>query len=487
MNNFVLFEINDIDKSTKEYSFIDLSISNAELELDKLNEDISTIRNNKAECDKIDYTLAASSGVLCGLIDIFFVGKPNKTSLGEISDKSISNIIIDFARKLGWEPQGDVKLTNAISWLEKKFDVPYDQTSLGEAAKSVFGLNTDTSSHHFESLAHNPSILGLVFSIIDQFNNESHFVIDGRLITLVDADGKFKLKGSNWISKIFCGFINWFGHLISDVSGSGSSARKGNRGMGIPSPLYTWINDIIVIKRLLGIEESEFDKSVNQIAVEIFNEGFDLRFQAAQTIPVILNEIIARFFYSTRRLINYYSNTPKMLRSFNAAWKHCKPYGNLTVNRMLMVAHGTFFLIDIGDATVRSFIAGGGHFNGIEFLLRLNLAGLGRLTISLYGEIRQSINYYNSTKEIEFIEKRKSIVNIYIDGLKELKQKYNDDCYLDFINDISNSKCIKAFDKTVKLARLREVSPNEILTNLEEIDVYFGCNQNKSDNNEEKK
>lgn len=71
MNNFVLFEINDIDKSTKEYSFIDLSISNAELELDKLNEDISTIRNNKAECDKIDYTLAASSGVLCGLIDIF--------------------------------------------------------------------------------------------------------------------------------------------------------------------------------------------------------------------------------------------------------------------------------------------------------------------------------------------------------------------------------------------------------------------------------
>lgn len=119
MNNFVLFEINDIDKSTKEYSFIDLSISNAELELDKLNEDINTIKNNKAECDKIDYTLAASSGVLCGLIDIFFVGKPNETSLGEISDKSISNITIDFARKLGWEPQGDVKLTNAISWLEK--------------------------------------------------------------------------------------------------------------------------------------------------------------------------------------------------------------------------------------------------------------------------------------------------------------------------------------------------------------------------------
>lgn len=120
MNNFVLFEINDIDKSIKEYSFIDLSISNAELELDKFNEDINTIKNNKAECDKIDYTLAASSSVLCGLIDIFFVGKPNETSLGEISDKSISNIIIGFARKLGWEPQGDVKLTNSISWLEKK-------------------------------------------------------------------------------------------------------------------------------------------------------------------------------------------------------------------------------------------------------------------------------------------------------------------------------------------------------------------------------
>ncbi|MFR0795761.1 MAG: hypothetical protein ACLSHG_04950 [Oscillospiraceae bacterium] len=87
-----------------------------------------------------------------------------------------------------------------------------------------------------------------------------------------NSDGKFELKGNNIPGKLFCGIANWIGHLISDVSGSSSS--KG-RGMGIPSPIWSWSNDVIAIKRKLNVPASEFDKSVNDLALKLFEKGYD--------------------------------------------------------------------------------------------------------------------------------------------------------------------------------------------------------------------
>jgi len=58
---------------------------------------------------------------------------------------------------------------------------------------------------------------------------------------------------------------------------------------------------------------------------------------------------------------------------------------------MLTVAHGTFCMMDLGDATIRAFITGGGTFNVTEFFLRLNIVGVGRFTISLYDEAKRAI------------------------------------------------------------------------------------------------
>ncbi|MDE5760046.1 MAG: hypothetical protein K2I11_03605 [Bacteroides sp.] len=475
--NRVLLEISENDNNSNYTSNIEDALSQAKQDIKLLDETIESIKALKPDCDKIDYALAASSGALCGILDIFLIGKPDESPLGEITDKWFADKTTGFATFCGWKPVKEAKLENAISFLESKFKIPYDQTRLGEAAKSVFGLDTDTSRHHFESLAHNPSILGLFFSILDQFTNESHFVIDGQLISLIEADKQFKLKGSNFVSKLFCGIINWFGHLTSDMSGSYKSAAKGNRGMGIPSPLWTWVNDIIVIKRKLGIPESEFDKSMNQMAIDVFKEGFDIRFQTAQTIPVLINELIVRVFYAVRRMCHYYSNTPKEYRSIKQMWQLCKPFGNPTISRMLTVAHGTFCLVDVADATIRSFVAGGGNFNPIEFFLRLNLAGVGRLTISLYGETKREYSYRKAQKEAEFAQKTKIILENYIDGLNILKELYDDQEYLSFIDDLNKSKYITAFIKTGKIANLRGVPQDKILNNKESIDNYFSTNK----------
>lgn len=338
---------------------ISSALEQAKLEVENLDETIDSVKKLKPECDKLDYVLAACSGALCGLIDIFLVGKPGESILGDITDKWFSNRTVDFAKLCGWNGEGEA---SALRFLENKFKVPYDQRGCGDAGSSVFDLNP--SNHHFKSLGHNPTICGLFFSILDQFQNTSHFVSGGQLISLENAASDFKLRGNDVAGKFFCGFVNWFGHLMSDVSGSSNSA---GRGMGIPSPFWAWTNDIIAIKNSLGIKVSKFDETVNELAMSIYNQGFDARFQAAQAIPVFINEMIVRIVYAVRRLIKYFATTQKEERSFGLMWRTCEPFSNATVKRMLTVAHGTFCALDIGDATVRSVIAGHGTFVPTEF------------------------------------------------------------------------------------------------------------------------
>lgn len=486
MEQNLIYDLNIADLKVEYTSSIEEATRFAESEIQTLNETIESIKGLKPKCDKIDYALAVSSGALCGIIDIFLVGKPGESPLGNITDKWFENRVLSFAnivKKSKWnkkrrELEKTKKsipkfrkcetLSSAIRYLEKIFDIPYDQRGMGDAASFIFDLNA--TNHHFKSLAHNPSLLGLFFSILDQFTNTSHFVSEGELISLQDADGNFELRGKSTLSKIFCGFVNWIGHLVSDMSGASSS--KG-RGMGIPSPLWTWTNDVIALKRHLNINVSEFDKSVNELALNLYEKGYDARFQTTQAIPVVINELLVRLIYSIRRLIRYFSDTNKENRSFKLMWKECEPFKNPTVKRMLTVAHGTFCVIDAGEATIRAFIAGGGTFNPLEFFMRLNIAGVGRFTISLYGEIKRGINIHNVEETIIFARREKIIIEDYIKGLNALAVIYDDKELVDFADDLRNGMYIKAFEKTVKLAEKRNVPEDERVNNKSEIDKYF--------------
>lgn len=435
---------------------------------EQLVESIDTIKALKPDCNKYDYILAASSGALCGVIDIFLVGKPGESPLGDITDKWFSDRTVDFAKFCGYK--GDKNSTSsAIRYLEKKFKIPYDQSVGGGIFREL--INLTPSNHHFKSLGHNPTLLGLFFSILNQFTNTSGFVSNGELISLNNSDGKFELRGNNVVSKLFCGIANWIGHLTSDISGSASS--KG-RGMGIPSPIWAWSNDVIAIKRNLKIPISEFDKSVNELALTLFEKGYDVRFQTTQAIPVFINEMVVRLMYSVRRLIKYYMTIPRAERSFSLLWKSCEPFSNATVKRMLTVAHGTFCLIDVSDATIRGFTTGAGSFNVVEFFMRLNIVGVGRFTISLYGEAKRGIQSSKAKNEVLFIKREKVVVLDYMSGLRVLSAAYNDEQLLNFVNDFQSSGLYKqAFGKSVQLAELRGVPENQILKSKSDIDSFF--------------
>ena len=471
-NAFVVLELTAEESRFEFTQSISSALENAELKLaaakDKISETEDTLKALTPQCDKLDYILAASSGALCGIIDIFLVGKPDRSPLENITDKWFEERTKDFAKLCKWNDKDD-SLSSAITYLEKKFKVPYDQRGAGDAGGSVFDLNP--KNHHFKSLAHNPTLLGLFFSILDQFNNTSHFISDDEMISLQDADGKFELRGNNIPSKLFCAFVNWFGHLISDMSGA--SGSKG-RGMGIPSPIWCWTNDIIAIKSSLGIPVSEFDKAINDLALQIYNEGYDVRFQTVQLIPVFINEMIVRTFYAVRRTVRYFTTTEKEKRSFKQMWKECEPFSNATVKRMLTIAHGTFCFIDLGDATVRSFVAGGGTFNAVEFFMRLNIIGVGRFTISLYGEVKRGRKRLGVKENIYLLQGEQLVITNYIEGLQLLADMYDDKLLLTFAADLKKSDMyIQAFDKTVKLAEKRKVPEDDILKTKSDIDHYF--------------
>ena len=473
-NNKLLIEL-DISDEYKFSSYVLTALDAAELELQSIDESINSIKVLRPECDKLDYILAASSGALCGIIDIFLVGKPGESPIGDITDKWFSDRTKDFSKLCGWKDDGDGSLSSAIKYLEKKFKIPYDQSSSGGAAKDIFNLTP--SNHHFKSLAHNPSLFGLFFSILDQFDNTSHFVTGGQLVSLQDGDGRFELKGNNTPSRLFCGFVNWLGHIISDRSGSHTS--KG-RGMGVPSPLWTWTNDIISIKSKLNIPVSQFDNDINELAPNIFEKGYDARFQTAQAIPVFINELIVRLVYSIRRLVKYISETDKDDRNFKSLWSACEPFSNPTVKRMLTAAHGTFCLIDLSDATVRGFVAGGGNFNVTEFFMRLNIVGIGSFTISLYGEVKREFDSRKAEEEIRLLRRERVVVEYYIEGLKILADRYDDQDLLNFVDDLKSSNAyIQGFEKSVKLAKKRNIPTTDFVSNKSEIDNYFmGANKN---------
>lgn len=302
-----------------------------------------------ANCDKYDYMIAGTCGVIGGLIDIVFVGAPGEGKLGKFTDEMANKATEKFAQLCGWDKEkalekGSDTTKSAIGFLERKFRINYDQATTKSTGDKV--KNLTLGNHHSKSLGHSPDIIGLFFSILNQFTNTSTFISNGKIITIKTEN--FELQGGNFIAKIFCGFVNWFGHLASDWTGS--SGAQG-RGSGIPIPFYN-------LFQLCDFGSfGQHKQTFATITTKVFEKGYDFRHGLAMAIPVAITEILIRFMYAMKARFYHKKD-----------WKECIPKGsNPELRRMLLVGHGTLCLIDAVDAAIRS----GGEL--VNFLARTNL------------------------------------------------------------------------------------------------------------------
>jgi hypothetical protein len=341
---------NHVDLSADPFTTLMSPIQRIELE--KRIKDEFTIKN--AQCDKYDYLIAGTCGVLGGLIDVFFVGMPGEGKLTKVADSAVDSAVEKFASVCGWQgaKEGGDSTKSAIGYLERNFKVNYDQaTTFGKNGTDGAVKNLSPKNHHLKSLAHSPDLVGLFFSILNQFTDTSTFISNGQIIT-IDTE-THELKGGNFIAKIFSGFANWLGHLFSDMAGSSGAS---GRGAGIPIPFYNLL-------LLLNVGDfGQHRQSFATVATQVFEKGYDLRHGVAMAIPVLITELLTRLMWASKQRFYH-----------KKQWMECIPSANNPeLRRMLLVAHGTLCLIDAGDAALKS----GGDM--VQFLLRTNLIGWAR-------------------------------------------------------------------------------------------------------------
>lgn len=319
---------------------------------------------SKDKCDKYDYLLAVACGAIGGMIDIFLVGAPADSWLEKWTDAQVDNVVKGFAKLSGWSPTAEKagNVASAIGFLEKKFKVNYDQRYAADV-NDLF--NMSTKNHHMMSLAHSPDIIGLFFSILNQFTSTASFAANGQLITINTES--FELQGDNFVSKIFCGIANWFGHVMSDVAGSSGSRGNAGRGTGVVIPFYELFGFCKFGKFDVGKDRQD----LATIATRAFQEGEDFRFGLTAAIPVIITDLSIRLIWAVRRHFQY----GKPLKECIPTQKHAD------LRIMLIFGNGTLCVMDGIDAGVRS----GGNF--LTFFMRLNLIAWFRFVVLVLKEV----------------------------------------------------------------------------------------------------
>lgn len=346
------------------------------------------------DCDKYDYLIAVACGAIGGVVDIFLVGAPGDSVLGKWTDAQTDKAVISFAKKMGWKPKkgNESNVNSAIGFLERKkeFKVNYDQRKPGDVGDA---FNIAPGIHHMMSLSHSPDIIGLFFSILNQFTSTASFVADGKLVTIDSANN---LRGGNFIMKIMCGIATWFGHLMSDVAGSSGSH---GRGSGIVMPFY----ELFGFCKFGSFGKDK--KDLAEVAMEAFNSGYDFRFGMAQAIPVAVTELTIRLIWAIRR--KFQMRLP--LKDCIPTTKH------KSLRIMLLIGHGTLCVMDVVDAGVRS----GGNY--LAFFTRLNLVAWYRLLSLVLKEVLRQIGFVDCLDEtIAALQRVKLALQEYLFELEKI-------------------------------------------------------------------
>lgn len=382
-------------------------------------------RIRKPQLDQYDYMIAAFCGVAAGLIDAFFVKSPGEGKLGVWTDKKADDFIVTLSQNL-WSKDEEKRLeikntgmsqdqkyeklksmgisykkqqcpreiSDAIYYLEKKFSVNYDASNKDNLKDYVEGLdNMAPMNHHIRSLAHSPDIIGLIFSIIDQFTGKGSYIgnTTGKISKIARSSSidkknpldEFELRGTTILEKLVCAFSNWLGHLCSDYVGSRNARAKGKtgRGSGLGIPFYELLQFCNFGNISLGvntdkngnttiksIKEKKMDKyavTISDMSLKLFEKGYDLRFGQAMAIPVILNEFMIRVFYGLRYNEWSFKETPEL-------------------TRMLTIGYGAFCTIDGLDATLS------GKGNVLNMAVNLNVIAWTRFAFSVLNDLRNS-------------------------------------------------------------------------------------------------
>lgn len=169
-------------------------------DLDQIIYDLdSQIDLLSSQADTLDYLVAVASGILCGMLDVLWVGEFNLERGREIASDKVESFVKKAAKLTGCESDD---LGAAVKHLEKLFPIPSD----GNTPDFGGGLQ-----HHLRDFAHHPTIVGLMFSLLTQFTYKSYGTNTAGAFIIVDVPEKSRpFIGEDVPTKILYGTLTWF-------------------------------------------------------------------------------------------------------------------------------------------------------------------------------------------------------------------------------------------------------------------------------------
>ncbi len=367
------------------------------------------------KADKLDCLIAVSSGLLTGMLDVFWVGEFSLTDAQSKGRELTNQFVLKVAQSQGYKKD---TLEEAIKFLEKKFPNPSDKVA------SDYGSG---KQHHLRDFSHHPTPFGLICSILTQFTSMGHGTgTDGRYleVEILNSDA----IGSTFEEKILFGIVIWAFHLVSDMAGS---SQRAGAGTGIPGPLLSTLKEASTLPliRDIKVHYKEDEIPLSQWISKLFNGTacphenqhdlvrFDLRteigikgYEIKQAIPNIINQCIVRSFYFIRRLIVEVKN--KNIKSIkelkNLETRNFLPWNNRCIARMLTISTGMFAVVDTSDATIRAIMRNPHAKVAFvkDFLFRVNFYGIASFTVA----IRNDAQYIKSDVKDAFTIKAKKVL-----------------------------------------------------------------------------
>ena len=351
----------------------------------------------ESHADKLDYLVAACSGLLCGALDVLWVGDFDLARGRKASSEAVDGFVTKIAQAAGYD--GD-DLTGAVRFLEKLAPIPSD------ASTPDFGGGLQ---HHLRDFAHHPTPAGLAFSLLTQFTGRVYGVNTAGAFLIMDVpEQALGLIGETMPEKLLFGTLRWFLHLVSDMAGSGATAGL-TGGTGIPGPLLSLAKELSATPLFRNI--SVGDVSLSEFLSKLFNgtllaehdasgrilKGTQLRFDlrgelgalselGRQAIPVIANECVVRGFYLMRHLASEIVRArPRTLEDMRRiSWEDIKPFGNPTIDRMLTISTGVFTSVDVVAAAANE-----------TWWLSVNYVGVCRFAVAVGKDVSWSLKARN--------------------------------------------------------------------------------------------
>ncbi|MBR6986435.1 MAG: hypothetical protein IKH75_23470 [Ruminococcus sp.] len=360
------------------------------------------------KANKTDCIIAAASGIVTGLLDVFGIRKLALYIGQELEKEQINQIIIKIASLQGCTTDS---LADSICFLKKN----YSNLSNNQNAESK-----GEPLHHLLDFSHHASSVGLMCSILAQFTENGCKTNTSGNITNSDISNG-NLNGKSFEEKIVYGVIYWALHLASNTV---RLSNNPNSSTGIPKPLLALIKKLseLPIFKDKTISHKESFLRILQWIKKLFNAtafqhtgynnriSFDLSTEVGiadsedkQLIPAIINQCIVRAFYFMNRL--YHEIRDGNIHSINEL-KNIEPGRVLPINnqcviRMITISSGTITALNTIDAAICDKIR---SENNIEtfakgFIVHIEFIGIANFAItikedanSIYSDMNGSTN-----------------------------------------------------------------------------------------------